>query len=134
MNWRRDIVPPVALIAILIFGWYFVAEISGMSSFILPTPLDVIRAGWETRDLLLNAIGTTLLATGIGLVLALFAGVGIPDTGNRTDPHHLVWIWRNTHDSNSDLVLFLPAGNQYRRRADIFEPGVDSIAPRYGGK
>jgi len=77
MNWRRDIVPPVALIAILIVGWYFVAEVSGMSSFILPTPLDVIRAGWETRDLLLNAIGTTLLATGIGLVLALFAGVGI---------------------------------------------------------
>ena len=77
MNWRRDIVPPTTLIAILIIGWYFVAKLSGLSSFILPTPLDVIWAGWETRDLLLNAIGTTLLATGIGLVLALIAGVGI---------------------------------------------------------
>jgi ABC-type nitrate/sulfonate/bicarbonate transport system permease component len=77
MNWRRDIVPPVALIVILIVGWYFVARISGLSSFILPTPLDVIQAGWETRDLLLSAIGTTLLATGIGLALALVAGVGI---------------------------------------------------------
>jgi ABC-type nitrate/sulfonate/bicarbonate transport system permease component len=77
MNWRRDIVPPVALIVILIVGWYFVARISGLSSFILPTPLDVIQAGWETRDLLLSAIGTTLLATGIGLALALIAGVGI---------------------------------------------------------
>ena len=77
MNWRRDIVPPIALIAVLIIGWYFVAKVSGLSSFILPTPLDVIRAGWETRDILLNAIGTTLLATGIGLVLALMAGVGI---------------------------------------------------------
>jgi ABC-type nitrate/sulfonate/bicarbonate transport system permease component len=77
MKWRRDIVPPIALIAILIIGWYFVAKVSGLSSFILPTPPDVIRAGWETRDLLLNAIGITLSATGIGLVLALIAGIGI---------------------------------------------------------
>ena len=77
MNWRRDIVPPTALIAILIIGWYFVAKVSGLSSFILPTPLDVIQAGWETRNLLLNAISITLLATGIGLGLALITGIGI---------------------------------------------------------
>ena len=77
MNWRRDIVPPAALIVILIIGWYFVAKVSGLSSFILPTPFDVIRAGWETRTLLLNAIGITLLSTGIGLVLALITGIGI---------------------------------------------------------
>ena len=53
------------------------AKVSGLSSFILPTPLDVIQAGWETRDLLLAAVGTTLLATAIGLALALVAGVGI---------------------------------------------------------
>ncbi len=77
MNWRRDFIPPTALIAVLIIGWYFVAKVSGLSSFVLPTPLDVIQAGWETRELLLNAVGTTLLATGIGLALALVAGVGI---------------------------------------------------------
>ena len=77
MKWRRDVLPPVVLIVVLIAGWYFVAKISGLSSFILPTPLDVIRAGWETRSLLLNAMGTTLLATGIGLALALLAGIGI---------------------------------------------------------
>ena len=37
----------------------------------------MIQAGWETRDLLLAAVGTTLLATAIGLALALVAGVGI---------------------------------------------------------
>ena len=77
MNWRRDFIPPTALIAALIIGWYFVAKVSGLSSFILPTPLDVIQAGVETRHLLLSAIGTTLSATGIGLALALVAGVGI---------------------------------------------------------
>jgi len=63
--------------ASLVLGWFFVAKVSGLSSFILPTPVDVIRAGVETRDLLLSAIGTTLLATGIGLAFALVAGVGI---------------------------------------------------------
>jgi len=77
MSWRRDFVPPIALIGILIIGWYFVAKVSGFSSFILPTPVDVVQAGWETRGLLLDAVGVTLLATGIGLSLALVAGIGI---------------------------------------------------------
>ena len=77
MKWRRDIVPPVVLLAILALGWYFVARVSGLGSFVLPSPEDVARAAWETRTLLLEAIGTTLLATGIGLVLALLAGVGL---------------------------------------------------------
>lgn len=77
MKWHRDILPPILLIVILLIGWYFVAKVSGLSSFILPTPLDVFQAGWETRALLLNAINITLLATGIGLVLALLAGIGI---------------------------------------------------------
>lgn len=77
MSWRRDIVPPAVLIAVLIMGWYFVARVSGLSSFVLPSPMDVIQAGWETRGLLLSAIGTTLLATGIGLALAVIGGIGI---------------------------------------------------------
>ena len=70
MKWRREILPPIALIAALIIGWYFIAEVSGLGSFILPTPYEVMRAGWETRDLLVNAMGNTLLATGIGMILA----------------------------------------------------------------
>jgi len=77
MKWRRDVAPPVLLIAILVLGWYFVAKVSGLGSFVLPSPLDVVRAGWETRSLLLDAIGTTMLATGIGVVLALLAGIGL---------------------------------------------------------
>ncbi len=76
MRLRREVLPSVLLVATLAVGWYFVARVSGLGSFILPSPLEVVRAGWETRGLLLDAIGTTLLATGIGLVLALFTGVG----------------------------------------------------------
>lgn len=77
MKWRRDFLPPIVLIITLLFGWYFAARFSGLGSFILPSPVDVMRAGWETRHLLLDAIGTTILATGIGLVLALLAGIGL---------------------------------------------------------
>jgi len=77
MNWRRDILPPFVLIVVLILGWYLTARVSGWGTFILPTPLDVLTAGWETRSLLLNAIGNTMLATAIGLLMALVAGVGM---------------------------------------------------------
>jgi ABC-type nitrate/sulfonate/bicarbonate transport system permease component len=74
---RRNIAPPVCLIVVLALGWYFVARVSGLGSFVLPSPVDVARAGWETRGLLLDAVGTTLLATSIGLAFALLAGIGL---------------------------------------------------------
>ena len=77
MKRHRDIVPPLALLIILLAGWFFVAWVSGLKPFILPTPLDVVRAGWETRDVLLRSVGVTLTATGIGLAGALVTGVGI---------------------------------------------------------
>jgi ABC-type nitrate/sulfonate/bicarbonate transport system permease component len=77
MKWRRDLYPPAALIAILVLGWYFAARFAGLNRFILPAPEDVIAAAWETRGLLLSAVGTTLLATAIGLLLALVTGVGV---------------------------------------------------------
>jgi ABC-type nitrate/sulfonate/bicarbonate transport system permease component len=77
MKWRKDVAPPIVFVAVLILGWYFVAKVSGLGSFVLPSPPDVLQAGWETRALLLDAVGTTMLATGIGLALALLAGVGL---------------------------------------------------------
>ncbi|MDD5082580.1 MAG: ABC transporter permease [Dehalococcoidales bacterium] len=52
-------------------------KVTGLKPFILPTPLDVIEAGLRTRGLLLDAIGTTLLSTAIGMTLALLTGLGI---------------------------------------------------------
>ncbi len=77
MKWRRDVAPPLVLVAVLVLGWFFVARWSGLGSFVLPSPGGVLRAAWETRGLLLEAIGTTMLATVIGLALALAAGVGL---------------------------------------------------------
>lgn len=74
---RRDIAPPVLLVVLLVLGWYFVAKVSGLGSFVLPSPADVAQAAWATRELLLHSMGTTLLATAVGLAVALLAGIGL---------------------------------------------------------
>lgn len=65
------------LLAVLVLAWYFVTKVSGLGSFVLPSPGGVVRAAWQTRGLLLEAVGTTLLATVIGLACALVAGIGL---------------------------------------------------------
>lgn len=76
-RFRREAVPPLALAAFLIFAWHATAVRTGLPAFILPSPLQVLRAGWETRHLLLSAIGVTLAETILGLAVALALGVAI---------------------------------------------------------
>jgi len=67
--------PPVILIALVLMIWSLLS--GSLSSFILPSPLEVAGAGWQTRGLLLSAVATTLLETGIGLAVAIVLGVGL---------------------------------------------------------
>lgn len=76
-RWMREVFPPLFLILFVIFAWYTVAVQSGLSDFILPTPISVLQAGWRTRDILSSAIGTTMVETLIGLVISIILGVGI---------------------------------------------------------
>ncbi len=76
-RWVRELFPPLFLILFAIFAWYTVAVRSGLSDFILPSPLRVIQAGWETRNLLGSAIVTTMIETLIGLVISIILGVTI---------------------------------------------------------
>lgn len=74
-GWLRELYPPVLLIAALIVLWQVIATQTGLSAFILPSPGRVLQAGWDTRDLLLSAIGTTMLETVIGMAIALLLGI-----------------------------------------------------------
>ncbi|MGH2621488.1 MAG: ABC transporter permease [Anaerolineales bacterium] len=67
--------PPVILIALVLMAWSLLA--GSLSSFILPSPIEVARAGWETRSLLISAVSTTLLETAIGLTVAIVLGVAL---------------------------------------------------------
>ncbi|HQA68476.1 MAG TPA: ABC transporter permease [Aggregatilineales bacterium] len=55
--------------------WHLLATQTGLSAFILPSPVQVIQAGWRTRALLGEAIAVTMLETAIGLGVALVLGV-----------------------------------------------------------
>ena len=63
--------------------WYGVRAASGLQSWILPAPLEIIEAAWRERDRLLAAAGNTavgalagfLLAGTFGFVTALLLGV-----------------------------------------------------------
>ena len=68
-----SVLPPAILIALVLMVWSLLA--GGLSSFILPSPIEVARAGWETRSLLGPAIATTLVETGLGLSVAILLGV-----------------------------------------------------------
>ena len=72
---RRDLIPPLLLIGFVILVWQIVAVRSGLSAFILPSPTQVLQAGWETREVLGSAITTTMLETMIGLTIATILGV-----------------------------------------------------------
>ena len=76
-RFSRDFLPPLLLVLLLVAIWQLVADRSGLTSFILPSPVGVAQAAWDTRDLLLPAIGTTMVETMIGLAIATFLGIGI---------------------------------------------------------
>jgi ABC-type nitrate/sulfonate/bicarbonate transport system permease component len=74
-RWVREVVPPVLLIGFVLAGWQVVAERSGLSAFILPSPVRVVQAAWRTRALLGEAIGTTMIETVLGMAVALVLGI-----------------------------------------------------------
>jgi ABC-type nitrate/sulfonate/bicarbonate transport system permease component len=63
------------IIALALLLWQMLAISSGLQPFILPSPERVLRAGWETRQLLAAAIATTLLETALGLAVSIALGV-----------------------------------------------------------
>lgn len=64
--WGLPIVTGVLCIAI----WYTVRSVSGLQSWILPTPLEIIQAAVREHDRLLRAAGNTMLGALAGFLLA----------------------------------------------------------------
>lgn len=77
MRQVKNILPPLVVIGLAVVLWEVIALVSGLPPFVLPSPLRVALAGWETRALLGEAIATTMLETGLGLAAALLFGVAL---------------------------------------------------------
>ncbi len=81
----QDALPPLLLVFFVLLVWQTVSIRSGLSAFILPSPIQVAQATYETWDMLLPAIGTTMVETSIGLGIAIVFGVviaGVMDISN----------------------------------------------------
>ncbi len=72
-RWLRAITPPVLFLGLLIAAWGL--EAARRSRFILPSPAEVLQAGWETRALLGQHIAVTMLETALGLGIGLALAV-----------------------------------------------------------
>lgn len=80
--WTLPVLSGVLFVAI----WYAVRHFSGLQSWILPTPGEVMVAAWREHDRLLRAAGNTmigalagfLLAGSLGFLTALLLGVSRP--------------------------------------------------------
>ena len=68
--WRA--LPPAFSIIFLIAVWGMVARFSGLPAFILPSPGAVFGSVWGNRLLLAEAVGYTVGATLVGLVIAVW--------------------------------------------------------------
>ena len=67
--------PPLLLLGFVLLIWQTIADRSGLSAFILPSPIQVWQAARETWTILLPAIEVTMVETTIGLGIAIVLGV-----------------------------------------------------------
>jgi len=73
----HDYLPPLLLLAGLLALWQLVTRGLAVPAWLLPSPLQIARAGASTYRLLAWHSGQTLLETGLGLVLAVVSGFGL---------------------------------------------------------
>ena len=70
LAWILPVVSGLVFVAL----WYGVRAASGLQSWILPTPLEIIAAAWRERDRLLGGVGHTALGALGGFILAAVFG------------------------------------------------------------
>lgn len=74
--WRR-IWPPLALCLALLILWQVASIALDIQEWLLPSPVQIVRAGWEARPLLWPHFWQTTRETLIGFGLALAIGLGL---------------------------------------------------------
>lgn len=76
-RWARRLWPPLALCVLLLVVWQALAVWLEIQEWLLPSPLQIVRAGWEARPLLWPHIRQTASETLMGFGLALVIGLGL---------------------------------------------------------
>ncbi|NLT73965.1 MAG: ABC transporter permease [Chloroflexi bacterium] len=73
----RQLWPSVALCTALLCGWQAAVNLLGVQDWLLPSPVQIARAGWQAAPILCPHIWETTRETLAGFALALFVGLGL---------------------------------------------------------
>ena len=79
-SWREGVLTGVgvaSVAALAIACWYTVIWAFGLPKILLPTPSDVLHAGWVYREDLFHGTLTTAMTAAISLMVAVLVGSGI---------------------------------------------------------
>ena len=73
----RTWLPPVVFLVALLEGWELWVGLRHEASYVLPTPVGIAKALYDSRHVLGGHVATTLEETLIGLVVGTVAGVAL---------------------------------------------------------
>lgn len=73
----RRYVPAFLLLVALMVGWELLARLGPYEQYVLPAPSEVAKEGYTERDLLAGAGWVTAKEVGLGLALAVAAGLAL---------------------------------------------------------
>lgn len=73
---RRNLGPPLVLVAVFLAAWEIYARASGLSPFVLPPPSRILASLWELRGEAVRHAVPTILETIVGFSASIVAAVG----------------------------------------------------------
>ncbi|WP_315853830.1 ABC transporter permease [Crateriforma spongiae] len=77
MQIAQTVVAVGSVLVAMIAVWYAVVVMFDLPKILLPTPVDVVQAGWEERDAILRGMWVTGLTAVVGLFTAFLVGGGL---------------------------------------------------------
>ena len=132
MKHVKDKMIPAVLILVLLVIWEAAVDLLHIPLYVLPSPLEVVKAlfteGTELFSHGLTTVGEGLLGILIASALSLVPGCakgtlsysGSDPDGSHdrygSDPDHLYGIWNGTEDPYGSSYVFLSSGSQFCRR------------------
>ncbi|MEM9367271.1 MAG: ABC transporter permease [Planctomycetota bacterium] len=79
-SWREGVLTVIAVASVAVIAiacWYAIIWIFGLPKILLPTPGDVLNAGWVYRQDLVAGTFTTAMTAVVSLAVAMLVGSGI---------------------------------------------------------
>jgi NitT/TauT family transport system permease protein len=76
-NWFKVAAPPTIAILVVVGIWHFGVQLTGVATFILPGPGDVVVALWKDAPILLPNTWITRQEILIGLAISIIVGIPV---------------------------------------------------------